>query len=100
MTNRKQLREPEVLELIHVGGEDAQAILLERLPGAEKRFKRLDRALIEFLAHIRLTFPDAKYYTGSGGFNLLLGRPHSSKHVAQAELVALSGAAQIGDGDF
>jgi hypothetical protein len=83
-------------------GEDAQCLLLAAMPSAKRRFKAVDRALIRLLADVRVHFPDATYYTASGGFNLLLGRSHdeSANARAQDQLVALSGNASISDGDF
>ena len=83
-------------------GDDAQALLLAAMPAARRRFKAVDRAIISLLADVRAHFPDATYYTASGGFNLLLGRSHgeSVNAPAQQQLVALNGRASIGDGDF
>lgn len=81
-------------------GASAYELLAAKLPHIDRRFHRLDRSICKLLADVRKAFPDAEYYTASGGFNLLLGHSHSQKCVSQAELIALSGGAQIGDGDF
>lgn len=81
-------------------GEDAQQLLLDAMPSAKRRFLAVDKALRKLLADVKIHFPDAEYYTGSGGFNLLLGRSHGDKERAQQQLVALSGRASIGDGDW
>ena len=98
---RVVLAEPEVLALI-VQGNDARSIIEDNIPDAEKRFKKVDKALRDYLAYVRKTFPDAEYYTGSGGFHLLLGHSHDDSHgtKAQQQLVAFAGLASIGDGDW
>jgi hypothetical protein len=63
-------------------------------------FQRVDTAIVRLLAEIKEHFPNAQYYTASGGFNLMLGSPHSANLISQQELIALSGLASIGDGDF
>lgn len=95
----KKLDEAACLEMIGKG-EDAYGLIIDRLPSAEARFRKLDKAICDYLKFIRRAFPDAEYYTGSGGFNLLLGKPHSAKQVPQQELIAFGGHAAIGDGDF
>lgn len=101
-----ELTEAEVLRLIEDGDEfgplDAEDILKLEMPGAKRRFMAIDKSLRGFLADVRKTFPDANYYTASGGFHLMLGNPHASDHEgrSQQQLVALSGKANIGDGDF
>ena len=85
------------------GPLDARSLLELHLGAGtiERRFKRIDKALIKLLDDVRQVFPDAEYYTASGGFNLLLGSSHdASGDRAQQELVAFSGNAHIGDGDF
>lgn len=82
-------------------GDDAEVMLRTVMPQAARRFNALDRSLRRFLADVQEHFPDAQYYTASGGFNLMLGSPHDAKaERSQQQLVALSGHAQIGDGDF
>lgn len=84
------------------GGFTAEGLLEDRLgTSIATRFKRLNTTMIKLLEDVRKSFPDAEYYTASGGFNLMIGRPHDDRgQQAQQELVALSGAAQVGDGDF
>jgi hypothetical protein len=93
----EKLKEKDVLELVEYEGA-AGLLLDEKIPDARKRFKKLDKALIDYLAYIRKTFPDARYYTNSGGFNLILGRSHNDRHEGQPILCALSGRAKIDDG--
>ena len=81
-------------------GDDAYALLIKADPKLEQRFKRADKALIDLLAAVRQHFPDACYYTASGGFNLMLGSPHDDKLRSQEQLTALGGHARIEDGDF
>lgn len=95
-----QYDEAEVLEIIDSGEDDAESLLLAEIPAARRKFRALDKQLRAYLAEVRKAFPDACYYTGSGGFNLLLGAPHDARCNGQQQLVALSGAAQISDGDW
>lgn len=83
------------------GDENAYWLAVEKLPGIERRFKRLTRALGRLLEEVQENFPDAGYYTGSGGFNLLLGDSHAGDTPHQ-ELVAFSvnGHLHVGDGDW
>lgn len=92
----------ECLEAIAGGEMDATDLLIQANPKFKSRFNRIDKALIEFLADVRKHFPDACYYTGSGGFNLMIGASHANDRTltSQQELVALSGSATIGDGDW
>lgn len=92
--------EAECLRLIHGGDWDATALVYYANPKLAAKFKRLDTSIRKLLAEAREYFPDAQYYTASGGFSLLLGSSHSDKEVAQQELSALTGLAEIGDGDY
>ncbi|CAH6085303.1 MULTISPECIES: hypothetical protein [Citrobacter] len=87
----------ELLE--HIGGDYCVAynLLDEKCPNVERRFKRLTKALAALLDEIKQEFPDACYYTASGGFNLLLGDSD-----AGSKMVALSAShyLSVGDGDF
>lgn len=96
----KPMTEADCLAAIARGEADAFDLLTEAMPTAERRFKAVDKALRTLLADIQEHFPDACYYTASGGFNLLLGRSHDDRERGQQQLVALSGLAAIGDGDF
>jgi hypothetical protein len=93
------MTEAECLAAI-AGGESAYGLLKERMPLAERRFNALNRSIIKLLADVRCNFPDAQYYTASGGFNLLLGSPHTEGGKSQQQLSALAGHAAIGDGDY
>jgi len=81
---------------------DAFHLLDEKLPKMRAKLNRLDRRIREVLEEVQEEFPDACYYTASGGFNLLLGNTHDSSRSAlpQTQRVAWSGQASIGDGDF
>lgn len=96
------MHETEVLRQINEFGESAFGLLYDADPKLVKRFEKLDAELVKLLADVQKHFPDAQYYTASGGFNLLLGSPQSSdrRQSGQPDLVALSGRTQIGDGDF
>jgi hypothetical protein len=94
-----RMTEEECLDAI-AKGEDAYSLLKAAMPQAERRFRQIDRALIAFLADVRRHFPDAEYYTASGGFNLLLGKSHTLQGRSQQQLDALGGNAKISDGDY
>lgn len=82
---------------------DASPLLDERLPKCREKLNRLDRLIRKVLSEIQEVFPDAQYYTASGGFNLLLGSPHdnSDPHLRpMPHRLAWGGLASIGDGDF
>ena len=93
--------EKEVLEAI-ARGESAYMLLYEADKGLERRFKRLCTTIVQLLADVRKHFPDAQYYTASGGLCLMLGNPHNQETGrAQRDLIALDGnGVKIGDGDF
>lgn len=101
------LFEDDCLEIVNGPGDEDGPIsataLLEVKFGnlIERRFDRLNTTMIKLLDDVRKVFPDAEYYTGSGGFNLMLGHSHNETATrGQQELVALSGKASVGDGDF
>ncbi len=87
----------ELLE--HIGGDyyGAYNLLDEKCPNVERRFKRITKALAALLDEVKQEFPDACYYTASGGFNLLLGESDAGN-----KMVALSAShyLSVGDGDF
>lgn len=95
------MTEQECLAAIEAG-DDAYDMINRAMPTAERRFKAIDRALRKLLEDVREHFPDAEYYTASGGFHLLLGKSHANDHNqrSQQQLTALDGLACIGDGDF
>ncbi len=95
-----KLSQEDVLEIIEGGEDDAHGILHEADPKLVARFHRLDKSISKLLKDVKEHFPDATYYTASGGFNLLLGEPHDANGNPQQELIACSGTASIGDGDF
>ncbi len=97
------MNERECLDAID-RGESAYELLLDRCPTIERRFNRLCKTMVDLLSDVRKEFPDAQYYTASGGFNLMLGKPHDDSHrqLPQQELIALNGThgVCVGDGDF
>lgn len=97
------MTEQEVLAAI-ADGESAYGLLWDADPKLERKWNRLCKSMADFLGEVQTHFPDAQYYTASGGFNLMLGAPHAddrNQH-PQRELMALSGAygVAVGDGDF
>jgi len=97
---RAEMDEAACLEAIRSGEGDAYDLLMDADPALKREFMRVDRALVNLLAKVKRHFPDAAFYTASGGFNLMLGRSHDDKETSQQQLIALSGEAHIGDGDF
>lgn len=100
-----KITQDEALDLIAEGDTDAYDLLTDADPKFSARFKRIDKSIVKLLADVKQHFPDATYYTASGGFNLMLGDSHGEYHngcdgSAQAQLIAMSGRARIGDGDF
>lgn len=95
------MNESEVLDAI-AHGETAYGLLLDADPKLEKRFRRMCRTMKTFLEDVRQHFPDATYYTASGGFNLLLGNSHDDKGHPQSQLSAIGDTTGliIGDGDY
>lgn len=94
------LTQEQAIEIIKEGEKDAFDLLIEADPKLVQKFNRIDKSLINLLLDVRKHFPDAHFYTASGGFNLLLGAPHNDAGMPQAELHACSGRASIEDGDF
>ncbi|MDP0616587.1 hypothetical protein Q8G17_20005 [Klebsiella pneumoniae] len=93
----------EVLEHIDAGDYyEASFLLNEKCPTAECRFKRLTKGLAELLKDVQKEFPDANYYTASGGFNLLLGSATDCGSTEGNLLIAVSASEylSVGDGDF
>lgn len=94
------MNEQEVLEAI-ADGDSAYGLLLEKCPSSARRFQRLTTAMMKLLDDVKKEFPDACYYTASGGMTLMIGCHHDEKAKGQPELVALSSTRfQCGDGDF
>ncbi|EKN3530454.1 hypothetical protein ACS78I_21685 [Yersinia enterocolitica] len=91
----------QLLEFIDESEEyQAYQLLCERCPTAARRFYRLTKALAKLREDVREEFPDAEYYTGSGGFNLLLGESHT-REKANQKLIAVSAIGlHVGDGDW
>lgn len=87
-------------ELIkRIGGDpyEAYRLLDDKYPNVERRFNRLTKALAALLDEVKQEYPDANYYTASGGFNLLLGDIDGG-----SSMIALSASRylSVGDGDF
>lgn len=97
------MKTQEVLENIDPGDYNgAYWILDDKFPKINKKFTRLTKQLSDLLEEVRKEFPDANYYTGSGGFNLLLGDSSKCSSLEGNLLIALSASSylKIGDGDF
>lgn len=87
----------ELIERIDGDQYEANRLLDEKCPNVERRFKRLTKALAALLDEVKQEYPDANYYTASGGFNLLLGEIEGG-----SSMIALSASSylSVGDGDF
>ncbi len=103
------MKKYEIDKLIKEEGyHDASFLLRRKLPKMVAKLNRLDKKIISLLNEIREAFPEAEYYTASGGFNLLLGPSHDDYNEfgkqtignSQAQRIAWSGNACIEDGDF
>lgn len=99
-TQGDKMNEEDVLITMGIEGIDAEDLLRRADPKLITRFKRLDKSLINLLKDVQEHFPDACYYTASGGFNLLLGSSHTDDGKPQQDMLAVSGYATIGDGDW
>lgn len=84
------------------GEANAEALFQEMLPEHTAKLNRLDKRIQNVLAEINKVFPDAQYYTASGGFNLILGDPHddSVDGIKQPHRSAWNGNSVISDGDW
>lgn len=100
-SRREPLYNDDCLRLIDEG-YTAEELLLERIPQARRRFNHVCKLMRELLDDVHKEFPDAEYYTASGGFNLLIGASHHPEtSQKQPELNALSGdGVFVGDGDW
>jgi hypothetical protein len=98
----KKYTQEDVDRWVEENGEiDAYGLFREVLPGYDKKLDRLDKRIAKLLAEIREVFPDAEYYTASGGFNLVLGCTHEGPgEQEQQQRTAWGGSAEIGDGDW
>lgn len=82
---------------------ESYLLLKEHFPKAEQKFKRLTNQLHELLEEVKTVFPDANYYTASGGFHLLIGNSHdwNIRATANPKLIALSSEKlNVIDGDY
>lgn len=107
LMDEKVLTESDCLAIVNSPGDefgpiDAQDLLEHKMgKSIETRFKRLNTTMMKLLEDVQQVFPNAQYYTASGGFTLMLGSPHDERGLrGQQQLVALNGNASIGDGDF
>jgi hypothetical protein len=97
----RMIDEQKALDLINNQDETAYGLLIAANPNFDKRFNRVCRTIRELLRDVQKEFPDAQYYTASGGFNLMIGPSHDDDANPQRELLACHGAGmEIGDGDF
>lgn len=94
-------RQDDVLRMIK-SGISAEDQLTDIDAKFEKDFFKLCRSMATYLERVKVHFPDAEYYTASGGFTLMLGKSHNDDGRSQSQLVALSGSSivSVGDGDF
>lgn len=102
MPNKRIYTQEDVDRWVEENGEhDAWRLFREALPGYDKKLDRLDKRIRQLLAEIREVFPDAEYYTGGGGFGLVLGCTHEGwGEREQQQRIAWGGHAEIGDGDW
>lgn len=97
------MNEKEVDRWISENGEnDATLLFRQIMPKHVGKLKKLDFQLKKILDEIREIFPDACFYTASGGFNLILGSTHEGVECKpQRQRTGWNGKhAEIGDGDW
>lgn len=84
------------------GESDAAELFDNMLPHHRAKLDRLDKRIRMMLSEIQEVFPDAQYFTASGGFTLVLGSPHGEdrNQSPQNQRAAWGGQACIGDGDW
>lgn len=95
--------EEDVLHALNNGDFlDAEDLLASKLPKIELKMKKAVKSLASTLDEVKKVFPDAIFYTASGGLTLMLGNSHSEREVPQQELIAASFSEliSISDGDF
>lgn len=83
--------------------EDAYGLLHQADPNFIKRFHRACTTLKKLMDEIQEHFPDATYYTASGGLNIVLGETHSFHGCDPNHELSACGATNglsIGDGDW
>lgn len=100
---KKQYKQEDVDQWVIEHKEyDAAELFDEMLPKHRAKLNRLDKRIRAVLEEIQKVFPDAQYYTASGGFNLLLGHSHSDDRIIypQYQRMVWGGQARIGDGDW
>jgi len=98
----EQYRAEDVDKWVEENGEsDAHFLFNEKLPKHAAKLNRLDKRIRDILSEINEVFPDAQYYTASGGFHLILGATHEGHgEQPQNQRSAWGGSAAIGDGDW
>lgn len=95
--------EKDVLQALSNGDFlDAEDLLASELPKIKSKMKNAVKKLASTLDEVKKVFPDASFYTASGGLVLMLGNSHGENDAPQQELVAasFSDLISIGDGDF
>ena len=92
----------DVSEWVEANNEsDAHMLFYEKLPGMDKKLERASKKLAALLNEIQKVFPEACYYTASGGFNLILGDPHDKPAIPHQERSAWGAVGlHISDGDW
>lgn len=100
----KTYNQEDVDRWVEENGEcDAAALFDEMLPKHRAKLNRLDKRIRVVLSEIAEVFPNAQYYTASGGFTLVLGDTHDDSgrnELPQPQRSAWGGSASIGDGDW
>jgi hypothetical protein len=100
----KKYTESDVDAWVEENDETNASYLFESmLPKHKAKLNKLDKQLIKVLSEIKEVFPDAQYYTASGGFTLVLGSTHDNTkwgEPSQQQRSAWGGHASIGDGDW
>lgn len=96
------MNQNECLQYLEENHISASELFNDRCPKLSAKFRRRVKALAQLLEEVREEFPDATFYTGSGGLNILLGDSHDGNCREQSVLLADSASdlISISDGDF
>lgn len=90
----------DVLRMIKEEGYTAEELLMEKMPQAKRRWNHICKLMNNYIRDVQKVFPDASYYTASGGFNLLIGKDHDEMNKPLQDMSALGSNVFVGDGDY
>ena len=98
------MHQDDVDKWVQENGEiDASSLFHEKMPRMGTKLNRAAKKLSSLLEEISKTFPQARYYTASGGFNLILGETHDDSNNCEPQRQRSAWSSdklEIGDGDW